>query len=150
MYFLSFLCFPKFHLGKNIASQVYCNINKKEKEGREQAGGVVGEKRRRAMRRRGKEGRRFYEDGHFYLHSCWEGQNQQTNTWGLSWLNDSTGRSRSCWHGNKKRFISKDSLLPLQITQQCSVPPSLNFPIALQVTGSVSKDSVVQGSCAGL
>lgn len=145
--FCLFTCL-KFHLGKNIASQVCCYVNKKEKEGREQAGGVAGEKRR-AMRMRGKEGRRFYEDGHFYIRSCWDGQTQQTNTWGLSWLNESTGWSRSCWHGNKKRFISKDSLLPLQITQ-CSVPPSLNFPLALQVTGSVSKDSIVQGSCAGL
>lgn len=48
MYFLYFLCFPKFHLGKSIAFQVYCYINKKG-EGRERAGWWSG-------RRKEKEG----------------------------------------------------------------------------------------------
>lgn len=49
--FCLFACL-KSHLGKNIASQVYCYIDKKEKEGRKQAGGVA-EERRGAMRRGG-------------------------------------------------------------------------------------------------
>lgn len=66
--FCLFTCL-KSHLGNNIASQVYYYIDRKGKGGRKQAGGVA-EERRGAMRRRGEEGRRFYEDGHFYVHSC--------------------------------------------------------------------------------